>query len=497
MGIDIDRDQFEDADYEAFSRKLGHCLDALRQLLERPSFGVGPTTVGAELEFSLIDDEARPKPVARDVLARALDPRVALEIDRFNLEFNATPVPIAGRPFAALGAELRSALESIEATAEAFAARPAVVGILPTLRHEDLESGAMNDVMRFRALSSGLRRLRTSEFRVEIEGEDQLRASCDDVTLEGANTSLQLHLRVDPDDFARTFNAAQMAVGPVLAVSANSPTLLGRNLWAETRVALFGQSVDYRLEGPGWRPSRVSFGHGWVRDGAAEQFAESVHLHSPLLPVCTDEDAYAEVRAGGVPELAELRLHHGTVWSWNRAVYDSADGGHLRIELRALPSGPSVPDMVANAAFMIGLTLGLAEELHWRVPAFPFRFAHDNFYRAARHGADALLVWPSREPPSPRALPATELVEELLPVARRGLVDAGVEPSEADQHLGVIAERVRAGTSGAEWQRRALSRLEARMDRERALAELLERYVQLFREGRPVHEWPEIGPAAG
>lgn len=494
MGITIDREDFENEDYDAFTPQLTRGLEALRQLLRRPNFGVGPHSMGAELEFSLVDAEARPKPVARDVLARTVDPRVTLEIDRFNLEFNAEPVDLAGRPFSALAADLSQALVHIEQAASSCGARLAVIGILPTLREEDLDSGAMNDVMRYRALSRGLRRMRTSEFRVEIEGEDHLTTSCDDVTLEGANTSLQLHLRVAPEDFARTFNAAQLAVAPILAVSPNSPILLERLLWEETRVALFGQAVDYRTEGPGWRPSRVSFGHGWVRDGAAELFAESVHLHRPLMPIATSEDAAARVRMGEVPELAELRLHHGTVWSWNRAVYDPAGGGHLRIELRALPAGPSVPDMVANAAALIGLTLGLARECEWMVPAMPFRFAHDNFYRAARHGPEAMIVWPSQKPPSPRGFPAADLVMELMPIARRGLLEAGVEPSEVEQHLSVFEARVAVGASGAAWQRRSLARLEERMDRRRALAETLEQYLERFRSGLPVREWAPAEP---
>lgn len=489
MGIQIDRDRFDESDYDGFARQLRRGLDALRELLDRRGFGVGGRSVGAELELSLIDSAGRPKPVARDVLARALDPRVTLEIDRFNLEYNASPRRLAGDPFTTMEDELRQALEAIGEAAASCEARLAVIGILPTLRADDLGSAAMNDVMRFRALSAGLRRLRAADFRVEIDGEEPLQASFDDVTLEGANTSLQLHLRVDPSEFARTFNAAQMAVAPILAVATNSPILLQHRLWAETRVAVFGQAVDYRMEGPGWRPSRVSFGHGWVRDGAAELFAESVHLHSPLLPLCTDEDALACVQAGGVPELGELRLHHGTVWSWNRAVFDPADGGHLRVELRALPAGPSIPDMVANAAALIGLTLGLADEVGWMLPAFPFRLAHDNFYRAARLGSDAVLLWPSLDPPSPRAVHARDLVLELLPIARRGLVNAGVAPTEVDRHLGVLEARAAANVSGSSWQLRTLERLEQRMGRRRALAGLLERYLDRFGEGRPVHQW--------
>src|SRR6185295_670300 len=155
-------------------------------------------------------------------------------------------------------------------------------------------------------------------------------------------------------------------------------------LWEETRVALFRQATDDRRDpSVEWRPARVSFGHGWVRHGALELFAESVLQHAPLLPIASDEDARARVRAGDVPELVELRLHQGTIWRWNRAVYDPTAGGHLRIELRALPAGPSLPDMLANAAFLLGLTLALAPDAERLVTALTFGQARLNFYAAA------------------------------------------------------------------------------------------------------------------
>jgi hypothetical protein len=233
----------------------------------------------------------------------------------------------------------------------------------------------------------------------------------------------------------------------------------------------------------------VAFGNGWVRRGALELFEETVALHEPLLPLTGGEDPLAAVAAGRVPELAELRLHHGTTWRWNRAVYDPAGGGHLRIELRALPAGPSVLDMAANAAFLIGATLGLADE-EWTIPALPFNCARRNFYRAARDGLDAELLWPVATAPSPRPMPAAEVVERLLPTARRGLAGAGVEPDEADSLLAIVGERVAAEVTGARWQRAALAAYEERMMRSTALAATLDAYLDAEATGLPVHRWP-------
>jgi gamma-glutamyl:cysteine ligase YbdK (ATP-grasp superfamily) len=492
MSLEIPSEEFSEADHVRFAARLQESLEALALLLARPEFGIGPTTVGAELELAIVDATGRPLPVNRAVLADAVDARIALELDRFNLEVNARPVSFTGRPFGALAAELTDALAAITGAAEPHGGRPIAIGILPTLDAGDLQPGMLTDSHRYRALSAALRRLRHEPFRIRIDGEDPLDVQCDDVTFEGANTSLQLHLRVAPPAFADTFNAAQIATAPVLAAAGNSPLLLGRRLWEETRVALFRQAVDDRVAAAeeDWRPARVSFGHGWVRRGAFELFAENVTLHPPLLPVVGDEDPIARARAGAMPALDELRLHHGTIWSWNRAVYDPTAGGHLRIELRALPAGPSVVDMVANAAFLIGLTRGLAPGADRLVSALTFGQARRNFYEAARRGLDAELLWPSPRPPSPRRVPAARLVEELLPVARDALVHDGVDPAEADGLLAVVAARAASRRTGARWQREVLARLERRQDRPAALRALVLRYLALSGSGRPVHEWP-------
>jgi hypothetical protein len=287
-------------------------------------------------------------------------------------------------------------------------------------------------------------------------------------------------------------NAAQMATAPVLAAACNSPLFLGRRLWDETRVALFRQVTDDRapVGQHDWRPHRVSFGHGWVRGSALELFAESVVLHPSLLPVLGPEDPIKAAREGRVPQLAELRLHQGTVWPWNRAVYDSADGGHLRIELRALPAGPTVADMVANAAFLVGLTVALAPIADEMMSGFTFGHALRNFYQAARFGLGAELLWPSAPNRMARPVEPAALIEELLPLAREGLLSMGVDADEADRWLPIVAERVRTGRTGARFQREVFDELMVSMPVEGASRSLLERYQAESESGRPVHVWP-------
>jgi hypothetical protein len=491
MGSDIDQETFDELDYARFQQRLTQCLTTLGRLLEQPGFGVGPTTLGAELELSLVDAAARPLPQNQAVRAVAGDPRITVELDRFNLELNTTPTLLAGHPFAAVGEELRLLLGRVSNTAREHGGRLVLVGILPTLSRADLLPGAMTDLARYRALNRGLRRLRQDPFRIRIAGADPLELHSEDVSLEGANTSFQVHLRVDPAAFARTYNAVQLATAPVLAAAGNSPTFLGHRLWEETRIALCKQSIDDREgRGPRRRLARMAFGTGWLREGPLELFTEAVRLHQPLLPILSNQDPLDGGNQGHAPPLAELRLHQGTVWRWNRAIYDPALGGHLRIEMRALPAGPTVIDMLANAAFLIGLSLWLAEQEErwtWRLS---FERAEHGFYRAAQHGLAAQLTWPFGDHGRLRTLPAAKLVPELLPAAREGLMDAAVAAGEADHLLSVIAARVSSGQTGAVWQRRMLAALEPRLGRQRALAAMLERYLELTATDQPVHSWP-------
>lgn len=348
MGTEIDKAEFTSAEFERFTQRLPRQVRALEQLLQRPGFGVGAPSIGAEVEFFLLDAQGDPLPISLDVVADVDSTTVTPELARFEIELATAPAPLAGRPFAALDADIVRTRARIDTAAANHGARTGAFGILPTLRHGDLTGRAITDLPRYHALTRGLRRMRQAPFQIHIEGDDVLEIMSDDAAMEGANTAFQVHLRVEPAAFARTFNAAQMATAPALAAAVNSPTFLGRRLWAETRFALFTQAGDVRSpdrEADDWEPpARINCGTGWMREGAAEQFRESVALHDPLLPVLADEDAEAVVAAGGVPQLAELRLHHGTVWYWNRAVYDPTGDGHLRIELRALPSGPTVAD---------------------------------------------------------------------------------------------------------------------------------------------------------
>jgi hypothetical protein len=494
VGQDIERECFDAGDYERFEERLDECLVVLRELLNRPGFGEGEPTIGAELELDLVDAALmRPALLNREVLASARDPLLTVELDRFNLEINTAPLRLQGTPFSALAQTLGEKLRRIRSAAAEHAARAVTIGILPTLVPGDLEGPIVTERPRYRALCAGIEGRRCKPRPLYIEGDESLALPSAEVALAGANTSFQVHLKVAPRDFCRIYNAAQIASAPAIALAGNSPLLFGRHLWEETRLALFRAAFDERpASGEDWRAPRVSFGYGWGRTSPLELFTEAVRLHEPLLPIVSGESPVLAAADGGVPALDELRLHSGTVWHWNRPVYDRALGGHLRLELRALPSGPTVADMVANAAFLLGLTLGLAHEVNSMMCALTFLNARRNFYRAACQGLDAELVWPSPVDHRVRPVRAAAVCAEVLCVARKGLVDGGVLEREADLWLGVVEERISRAMTGARWQMHAFDALRARSSSEEASQVMLRRYIDLSDTEQPVHGWPTL-----
>ena len=490
MGLQVDRSDFAEDDFRRFRHRLDLSLKALRARLEGGFLDHDECSLGAELELVIADAGGRPLPLNRVLSEQTRDPRWQLEIDRFNLEYNLTPVAARGTPFSVLRAELDRVVAQARALAAPHGALLHMVGILPTLRASDLSSGAMTDLPRYRALSEGIRRLRRKPFQIDIAGDDRLELLADDVTFEGANNSFQLHMRTRASRFAVLYNALQLATAPALALSTNSPLLFGKRLWEETRIALFKQSVDTRVvdETRPRNPPRVSFGTGWVRHSASEIFAECVALYPPLIPLLSEQDPVECVAQGCAPDLVELRLHTGTVWRWNRPVYDPADGGHLRIEARTLPAGPTSIDMLASAAYLLGLAQGLTSQLWRLIEAMPFGYAGWNFYRAAQYGLDAQLVWPGADG-GMRETSARSLAAELLPLAHRGLLEMGVSEGESAALLDIVGGRLDRGMTGARWQRERFRALSAAMPLDAALTQLVTEYEQLSRKGDPVHTW--------
>ncbi len=481
MGQFFDKDSFTEAELSEFKIRLQHQIHKLGKILSRPGFSDGPASIGAELEMYLIDESGLPVSKNAELIALMQDQQLTEELNQFNLEFNLSPVKAKGKPFLKMEQELKNLLDKLQTKAAGVGTQIVPIGILPTLKANHLQRQYMSDLPRYRALTNQLSVSKGEPFYVDINGRDSLRMSCDEVTLEGANTSFQVHLKVPADRFADMFNAAQLITPLVLAISANSPTFMGQCLWQETRIALFKQSIDNRIRSlTQWRqPARVSYGHGWLRNGAWELFAENVALYPPILPYLFKSDV----------KFGELNLHHGTVWSWNRAVFEPAGEGHLRIEFRAFPAGPTIIDMMANAALAIGWTQALSKDIEGYLVKMPFQYAEYNFYRAAQKGLDAEILWPKSAQHKLTESTAYDVIKELLPLAAVGLRELQVEESEINRLMAVLQARLASRQTGSQWQLNSLQNYENMHTRDASLALMLRDYVENMMSGMPVSSW--------
>ena len=473
---------------QAFMKALLEDLRALAFMLQAGQVENGVKRIGAEQEMFLVDCYMRPAPVSLEVLDQANDPRLTTEIARFNLEANLTPLELSGNCFSRMQQELEHLIELAREAAGSQNADVLLSGILPTLQKSDLTLDNLTPVARYHELDRGVIRLRGGPLSIHIKGLDELHLTHDNIMMESCNTSFQVHFQSSAEEFANHYNIAQAITAPVLAAAVNSPLFLGQRLWQETRVALFQHSTDERSRPQLARnqPTRVSFGDRWLLDSVVELFHEQITRFRPIMIIEPDENPFQVLARGETPSLSALRLHNGTVWRWNRACYGVTEGiPHLRIENRALPSGPTVVDEIANAAFFTGLMAAFPRAYGEISQRMAFDDAKMNFFRAARHGLDAQFQWIDGESHSAPAL----ILDHLLPLARRGLIDAQVATEDVDNYLGIIEERAQSRRTGATWTMKSLSAMDSSMSKDTRQRRLASAMLTNQKTGQPVHRW--------
>lgn len=491
MGEQITKPAESKQAVRTFMKSVLNDVHALDYMLEHGLVESGVHRIGAEQEIFLVDKYLRPAPIAVEVLAHARDARLTTEIARFNLEANLTPVELNRHCFRQIEDELNDVVRITTESARSLGAEILLTGILPTLQPSDLTLENLTPNPRYDELNRVVTKMRGGEFSIHIKGLDEIHITHSNIMMESCNTSFQVHLQVGPEEFASHYNVAQAIAGPVLASAVNSPLLFGNRLWQETRLALFQHSTDGRSRVSQERscPTRVGFGERWLDNSVLEIFREQIARFRTILTCECPEDSLAVLSNGGIPELSALKLHNGTVWPWNRGCYGVTNGrAHLRIENRALPSGPTTLDEIANAAFFIGLMVALPREYGDIRDHMTFENAKSNFFAAARHGLQVQLTWIDG-----KTYGASDLIlEQLLPVARAGLSHKNIESADIDRYLGVVEDRVRCGQTGAQWILGSLRSMEGEGTRDIRLRKLTATMIENQNTGEPVHKWPLI-----
>jgi CBS domain-containing protein/gamma-glutamylcysteine synthetase len=471
-----------------FTKAVLNDLQALEKMLAEEMLEENALRIGAEQEMFLVDSAMHPAPIVMQILENARDGRLTTEIGQFNLEANLTPLEFTGDCLRKLENENLEIIDIVKKAAEKINCGVVLTGILPTIQQSDLIWENLTPHPRYYELNRILTELHGENRSVHIKGLDELNLNLQDALIETCNTSFQIHLQVPHKDFVNAYNWSQAIAAPVLACAVNSPMLLGRRLWHETRLALFQQATDTRslVHQTRNQTPRVTFGRDWIHDSILEIFHEDVARYRIILTREIEEDSLKTLENGGIPELSAWRMHNGTIWRWNRACYGIMNNkAALRVEARFLPSGPSVADEIANSAFFLGLMIALPAEFGDVKNKMLFDDARNNFFTVARYGLKSQITWLDGKSRSSSKL----IIDELLPRAEQGLQSVGIDSADIEHYLGIIKERVSQKKTGSQWvldswaKMNPLAKPNVRL---RALTAAMQKYQE---KNQPIHTW--------
>ena len=439
MGEEIQKEHFEQADYDRFQQRLEQETDLLRSLFADNAFDNSSRMLGYELELCLADADGNPSKTNTRVIDATANPLFTTELARFNMEINGNVFAYSGDVFNRIEADLAALFRQAEDAARDLDTQIGMFGVFPSVTREHLDpDGYMTELHRYRLLNRQLLKMRGRPVHLFLDGDEQLEVEKHDVMLEALATSLQIHTQVPFDEIVPTYHAGLWSSMLILAATANSPLVLGKCCWQESRIGIFKQSVDTRnpQEVEDHIIPRVHLGKRYI-DSLLDLFEDNFY-YSPILPEVLDERP--------IEDLHHLALHNGTIWRWVRPIIArNRDGSyHLRLELRVVPSGPTLIDTVANLVFYVGLTEGL-KTLGDQLTQVPFATLETDFYRAAREGLDTRVHWPDGKEDNLRRI----LLERAIPLARDALAAAGIE--DCERWLEIIEARVSSGATGADW----------------------------------------------
>jgi CBS domain-containing protein len=473
-----------------FLRRLLDDIHALERMIDEGKIESGVTRIGAEQELCLVRESLRPAMTGPQILKALNHPNYTHELAQWNLEINLDPQAVGPGCLQKVEDQLTGLLALGQAEARKNNSDLLLTGILPTIRKSELDFKYMTPSPRFSAFNNVLRELRGEDFLLYIEGVDEVYLKHSSILFEACNTSFQIHLQVDPQEFADRYNWAQVIAGPLLAACVNSPLLLGKELWAETRIALFRQSIEIRHASNYMRDRqpRVAFGHNWLKSSAAEIFKNDISVYLLIIAAAFGEEPFSTdlLSQGEIPRLRAMNLHNGTLYKWNRACYGVGNGKpHLRIENRYIPSGPTPLDEMANLAFWIGLMSAMPDDCRgcWD-KHFYFQEVRSNFLKAAQHGLNSEIKWFGTW------YGASKLVlERLLPLAAEGLERLGIPHDESAKYLMIIESRAANRQTGSNWIVKSLRALRQKHTLEESLLLISRQMKENGLSDQPVHTW--------
>lgn len=477
MGKEVQHTGYTEEDMQQFKLRLKEETELLKSWFDNEDFSEDEQKTGIELEAWLINENMLPDPFNEVFLDELKLEQVVPEIAKFNFEINSDPHVLKGNVFRKLENEMNHIWKTCENKAQEHDKHALLIGTLPTLRPHMLDMEYLSAKNRYAVMNNQVMKMREGKpLYIRLEGKDNLYMYMDSVIAECAATSLQIHQSVSQKSAKRYYNASMLAAPYLIAIAANSPYFFGKELWDESRIAIFEQAVElHATSHTGQDIRRVTLGNGYIKESLFELFEENREDY-PVLLAELDEDYDPK-------KLSHLQLHNGTIWRWNRPIIGLAKQGgkpHLRIEQRTPSAGPTIVDSVANAAFSIGLVDYLATCDVVPEEVISFTEAEHNFYKASRQSFFCRVRWIDGKLHDMKDL----LLYEIFPHVKQALLKRGIDKEDVEFYLdGVIYPRLQKGVNGTIWQKAFIHMHGKRFQ------ELLEAYVRNQYSGQPVHTW--------
>lgn len=471
MGSEISKREFTEEDFIAFKKALFDEIEYVKTVFDKGSdFFSDRYRIGYELEACILTGTNLPNPINKKILDDIDSPLFTNELAKYDLEINGNVFELDNEAPQKLAEDFLSLWEQAQDSAKKFNAKLGLFGVLPSLELKHFNKELyQSDMHRYTLVSQRIKELRHESVKILFHGEDEISLQKDDVMLEALGTSLQIHLQIPFDQAVEYYHAALLASVVLVGFGANSPLVLGKRAWHESRIAIFEQSVDTRdkQRRDHGDETRVHFAHGYI-DSWLDLFEQNKMF----------KIIFADVKNKPESDLHHFNLHNGTIWRWIRPILDSdKDGKHtLRLELRALPSGPTLIDTQVNIWFFIGLIQGLVKS-KVDLKQIPFETLKDDFYSVAKTGLDTEF----HEPINAKKVSLQEwILNDGLALTKMGLDSLGIY--DVDEYIDTIEQRTANGQNGASWQLEHFKKFNS-------IAKLMEDYMKNSEQNIPVHKW--------
>ncbi|MFC3909853.1 hypothetical protein ACFORL_12300 [Legionella dresdenensis] len=461
-------------DYEEFDKRLQAETALLEQWFIDKIFTERELEAGSEIELFLLDEHYDPFPHNLEFIKQVNEPFLIPEVGAAHLEINSCHIPLSGDFLSKLHHSILKCWQKMCDVAHQNNHHLALIGSLPTATDKMHHPSFMTDKSRYHFLNSSIYQQQGGKgMLLNIDGYEPLVLNPHSLAINGIISALQLHIQIGLSQSVLYYNIAQAIAGPMMALACNSPFILGHHLWSDSRIPLFDHTMTLQRFDRADGFKCCIFGTSYLKDSFFELFDQNYQFFPRLIPEVSRESP--------IEDMFHVRRQNGVVYRWNRPVIDfnSNHQPHLRIEHRGPATGPTVVDMIANAAFFYGLINYFAIQ---RTPIdylLPFHLARKNFFNAARHGLDANFGWFLG-----RETSACALLHELIPLAHKGLQALGTHSDEARFYLNIIERRVKNRMNGSNWQLHYINK------HGKDFHGLMARYLQNQYREIPVSDWP-------